>query len=90
MVNDTPEKANLCAYPVPVAQAAGWDALHAKERLRAALAEIDQVLTECQEYFADRADADCVGDPLEFVPNAEMRLQSRCEEALALVEAARK
>jgi hypothetical protein len=45
-------------------------------------AEIVQILNECHDYFSGRADADCVGDPLEFVGNEEMGLQTRVETAL--------
>lgn len=46
------------------------------------VAEVVEVLGECHEYFSDRADADCVGDPLQFVGNTEMGLQTRVETAL--------
>jgi hypothetical protein len=49
-------------------------------------ADLEQVLIDCSEYFADRADADCEGDPLEFVPNAEMRLQTQVDDVLARLE----
>jgi hypothetical protein len=47
-------------------------------------AEILEVLNECWEYFDNKSDADHDGDG--FVPNAEMRLASRCTEATSLVE----
>lgn len=43
-----------------------------------------EALEQCEQYFDTRADADCEGDPLEFVPNKEMRLLSVVREALAL------
>jgi hypothetical protein len=46
-------------------------------------AEILEVLNECWEYFDNRADADCDQDG--FIPNAEMRLKSRCDEATELL-----
>jgi hypothetical protein len=51
-----------------------------------AKAEILEVLNECWEYFDNRADADCDQDG--FIPNAEMRLKSRCDEAIAILEKA--
>lgn len=47
-------------------------------------AEILEVLNECWEYFDNRADADCDQDG--FIPNAEMRLKSRCDEAIAILK----
>jgi hypothetical protein len=38
-------------------------------------------LQECEEYFDDRADADCDQDG--FIPNKEMRLLTEVREALA-------
>lgn len=46
--------------------------------------ELLEVLHECWEYFDNRSDADHDGDG--FVPNAEMRLMCRCDEAIKIVE----
>jgi len=46
------------------------------------LARIVEVLYECEEYFDNRADADCVGDPPHFVGNKEMQLLGEVREAL--------
>lgn len=43
-------------------------------------------LTEVLEYLEDRQDADCIGDPLEFVPNKEMRLAQEVREAIDELE----
>jgi len=43
------------------------------------------VLNACLEYFEDRQDADCEGDPLEFVPNEEMRLAVQIRQVLGLM-----
>jgi len=45
-----------------------------------------EVLHECEVYFDNRADADCEGDPAEFVPNREMILLSAIRDALAKAE----
>ena len=47
-----------------------------RDRLRGMLTEIRD------EYFAQRADADCEGDPLRHVPNEEMQWQVRIDEAM--------
>lgn len=52
--------------------------------METAITEILEVLNECFEYFENRSDADHDGDG--FVPNAEMRLMSRCSEAIELAE----
>jgi len=52
------------------------------ERLKAEIARKDAALEECEEYFDNRADADCEGDPAEFVPNREMVLLTAVREAL--------
>jgi len=44
-------------------------------RLRAVLEEI---VAECE----DREDADCVGDPPEYVPNVWMRIHTRIREVV--------
>lgn len=47
-----------------------------------------EALNQCREYFDGRADADCEGDPLEFVPNREMRILAEIDAALRLAEPA--
>lgn len=42
--------------------------------------EVSQILLELEEFFDDRMDADCVGDPPEYVPNEEMKLSYRLKE----------
>lgn len=51
-------------------------------------------LHEIREYFEQRADADCDGDPAEYRPNLEMRMLAEVEtvereraELLAALEA---
>jgi len=44
--------------------------------------DLEQTLIDCLEYFENRQDADCVGDPLEYVPNEEMRLAGKVRVAL--------
>lgn len=46
--------------------------------------ELLEVLNECWEYFDNRSDAD--HDGYGFVPNAEMRLKCRCDEAIKIVD----
>lgn len=53
--------------------------LLAKERERTST--MIDALTECEEYFDNRADADCDQD--SFVPNKEMRLLSAVRDAIA-------
>jgi hypothetical protein len=43
-----------------------------------------EVLHECEEYFDNRADADCDQDG--FIPNKEMTLLSRVREAISSAE----
>ncbi|TCR64664.1 hypothetical protein [Bosea sp. BK604] len=45
-----------------------------RDEARAEAKRLREALAECEEYFDNRADADCEGDPAEFVPNKEMRL----------------
>ena len=47
------------------------------------LVELEQLLTDCIEYFKVRADAVKTGS--DFVPNIEMHLQYQAEQALELV-----
>lgn len=44
--------------------------------------DMREALIECEDYFDGRADADCEGDPLEFVPNKEMRLLDTVQAVL--------
>lgn len=44
------------------------------EKLRRTILDLADVLDEVEDYFEQRQDADCVGDPAQFVPNEEMRL----------------
>ena len=41
------------------------------------------ILEDVREYFADCADADAEGDPMEFKPNKEMTILTEIEQALA-------
>lgn len=53
------------------------------EELKAAyqrIAELEAVLGECQDYFEERADADCDQDG--FIPNEEMRMLHSIDEVL--------
>jgi len=43
-------------------------------------ADLLELLFECEEYFDNKADADC--DETGFVPNKEMRLLTMVREAL--------
>lgn len=43
-------------------------------------------LCECEEYFDNKADADCDQDG--FIPNKEMRILSEVREAIRAIEAA--
>ena len=57
----------------------------AADELRRALKLIEdmrEALIECEDYFDGKADADCEGDPLEFVPNREMRLLNTVQAVL--------
>lgn len=51
---------------------------------RAGLDETLDALTECEEYFDNRADADCDQDG--FIPNKEMRLLAVVRNAIAKAE----
>lgn len=46
------------------------------------LFEIRAMLEECRDYLDQRADADCKGDPPEYVPNQAMRIMGRVDELL--------
>ena len=69
----TPEEHCSGCDAVPIA--AGWNEINGRAAAVAAL-------WAAWDYFQDRADADCDGDPLEFRPNREMSLQTECEAAL--------
>jgi hypothetical protein len=69
------QRAALPHSSSPPEQAAGWNAINGRATAVAAL-------WRAWDYFDQRADADCVGDPLEFVGNEEMSLQTECEAAL--------
>ena len=83
-------------FPILSDKLALWDAMsgsgnfrvyhaNATAELRRMFRLIDdmrEALIECEEYFDNRADADCEGDPLEFVPNKEMRLLNAVQAAL--------
>ncbi len=79
-----PGWASLDAARFSAEEREAWQAESAANaRLIAAAPEMFEALTECEEYFDNRADADCEGDPLEFVPNKEMRLLSVVRDALS-------
>ncbi len=44
----------------------------------------DGAMQQCEEYFADRADADCDQDG--YIPNKEMQLLMTVKAALDLAE----
>jgi hypothetical protein len=46
------------------------------------IAKLTAVLEEIAEECAERADADCVGDPPRYVPNIWMQLHTRIREVL--------
>lgn len=48
-------------------------------------ADLIELLIECEEYFDNKADADC--DETGFIPNKEMHLLTMVREALRKVEA---
>lgn len=56
----------------------------ANARLIAAAPELLAALHECEEYFDNRADADCDQDG--FIPNKEMRLLTEVRAAIAKAE----
>lgn len=59
---------------------------HMVEGLTTVAPEVLEALLQCEDYFDNRADADCDQDG--FIPNEEMRLLSAVREALAKVETA--
>ena len=48
--------------------------------LKSLSADVTEALEECQEYFDNRADADCDQDG--FIPNKEMVLLSKVKTAM--------
>jgi len=64
--------ANEPTYLLPLATRIAMD----RDRYRAVLEQIRD------EYCADRADADCVGDPPRTVPNAWLQVFDLIEEVL--------
>lgn len=53
--------------------------------IESTLEETIDTLTECWEYFDDKADCDFGGDPGEYIPNKEMNLLSSVQEAIKLL-----
>ena len=47
-------------------------------------ADLIELLIECEEYFDNKADADC--DETGFIPNKEMRLLTMVREAMRKME----
>jgi hypothetical protein len=54
---------------------------HMVEGLPSVAPEVLEALQQCEDYFDNKADADCDQDG--FIPNDEMRLLSAVREALA-------
>lgn len=50
--------------------------------LKAELKRLRDVLELCEDYFDQRADADAVGDPQQYVGNTEMTLLSAIRRVL--------
>lgn len=44
------------------------------------IATLESTLTECREYFEERADADCDQDG--FIPNMEMKIMVEIDEVM--------
>ena len=62
-----------------------WDpdtGLLEADRLVEAINSLRAALESCEDYFADKADADCVGDPARYVGNLEMTLLGEVRRAL--------
>ncbi len=57
--------------------------------LAAAVERAWKALEAAHEYFDDRGDADCTGDPPSFHGNEELHLAAECDEALDQLRAAR-
>jgi hypothetical protein len=64
----------------------GKDEADANARLIAAAPDLLEALQECEEYFDNRADADCDQDG--FIPNEEMKLLAVVRDALRKAGAA--
>lgn len=60
---------------------------HKFERVAIKLETVRSSLYQALEYFEERQDADCEGDPLEYVPNQEMSLAVEMHEAIDLLGA---
>lgn len=56
----------------------------ANEQAKLASTEVLAVLHECEDYFDNRADADCDQDGL--IPNEEMKILSEVRDAIAKAE----
>ncbi|WP_190241463.1 hypothetical protein [Rhizobium sp. N122] len=57
---------------------------HMIEGLTTAAPEVLEALLQCEDYFDNKADADCDQDG--FIPNKEMVLLSKVREAISSVE----
>lgn len=51
---------------------------------RAKAERFRRALVECEDYFDQRADADCVGDPMRYVGNEAMSMLGMVRLALGL------
>lgn len=58
-----------------------YDVLFPADTTRALIETLTAALAECEDYFDNRADADCDQDG--FIPNEEMKLLQGVREALA-------
>ena len=56
--------------------------LSQRNRAEARLARLRPVVEDLEDYFAERADADCVGDPPRYVGNEAMTFLTRIRMAL--------
>lgn len=72
---ENPRSLEACDYPTADEVVALLDMADERDRYRALLGEL-------HEYFDQRADADCEGDPLRYVPNEEMRWKYHIESEL--------
>ena len=48
----------------------------ALDRIRALAVDLQKELGEVEDYFDNRMDVDCVGDPPKFVPNLEAHMNA--------------